>query len=109
MNPKVYFITGGCGFIGSNFVRYLLEKKDVKILAQTKCWLKYKIPKKYLRQSAPLCIGQKQKWFMLKFLSHNGCIRLDKSKNPEFDRWRWVNFWDPINEVIYFKKKVYNC
>ena len=84
-----------------------LEKKDVKILAQTECWLRYKIPKKYLRRSTPLCIGQKQKWFMLKFLSHDGCIHLDKSKNPEFDRWRWVNFWDPMNEVIYFKKKVY--
>ena len=32
MNPKVFFITGGCGFIGSNFVRYLLEKKDVKLV-----------------------------------------------------------------------------
>ena len=32
MNPKVFFITGGCGFIGSNFVRYLLEKTDVKLI-----------------------------------------------------------------------------
>ena len=30
MNPEVFFITGGCGFIGSNFIRYILENTDVK-------------------------------------------------------------------------------
>ena len=30
MNPEVIFITGGCGFIGSNFIRYLLDNPDVK-------------------------------------------------------------------------------
>ena len=26
---------------------------------------------------------------------------------PEFDRWRWVDYWQPIREVIYFKRAVY--
>src|SRR5207302_965752 len=26
---------------------------------------------------------------------------------PEFDRWRWVPYWEPVREVIYFKRPVY--
>jgi dTDP-glucose 4,6-dehydratase len=33
MTPKKYFITGGAGFIGSNFIRYLLNHyQDIRIL-----------------------------------------------------------------------------
>ena len=34
-------------------------------------------------------------------------VRLDHSETPEFDRWRWVDFWRPVKEVIYFKRRVY--
>ena len=44
-----------------------LEKQDVRILAQTRGWLRYRLPRRYVRHdSAPVCIGQKQKWFLLK-------------------------------------------
>ena len=26
---------------------------------------------------------------------------------PEFDGWRWANYWEPVREVIYFKRPVY--
>ena len=43
-----------------------LQPEDVKILAVTKNWLRYKLPKRLVRQgSNPVCIGQKQKWFLL--------------------------------------------
>ena len=32
MNPKIFFITGGCGFIGSNFIRYLIDKINAKMV-----------------------------------------------------------------------------
>ena len=34
-------------------------------------------------------------------------LRFDCGDKPEFDRVRWVKFWRPVNEVIYFKRRVY--
>jgi len=85
-----------------------LEPDDVTILAVTDDWLRYRLPKKYLRRgSKPLCVGQKQRWFLLRLQSSEERLRFDRSDRPEFDRWRWVDFWKPDNEVIYFKRRVY--
>lgn len=85
-----------------------LEKNDVEILGVTKRWLKYKLPKQYLRHGTkPLVIGQKQKWFLLKLTTSEQKIRLDLSSSPEFDSWRWIDYKDPIETVIFFKKQVY--
>ena len=34
-------------------------------------------------------------------------MRLDNSDTPEFDSWRWVDYWQPLEEVIFFKRRVY--
>ena len=34
-------------------------------------------------------------------------FRFDTTGTPEFDRWRWVDYWQPVREVIYFKRPVY--
>lgn len=85
-----------------------LDREDVMILGVTKRWLKYRLPKQYLRHgSKPLVIGQKQKWFLLKLISSEQKIRLDLSDTPEFDSWRWVDYKEPSDLVIFFKKQVY--
>lgn len=85
-----------------------LQADDIEILGATRDWLSYRLPEKYLRRrSKPLCIGQKQRWFILKLLSPEDRVRFDRCDTPEFDRWRWVDFWKPVNEVIYFKRRVY--
>ncbi len=85
-----------------------LQPDDVQILGATRDWLSYRLPEKYLRhRSKPLCIGQKQRWFILKLVSPEERVRFDCCDSPEFDRWRWVDFWKPVNEVIYFKRRVY--
>ena len=86
-----------------------LREADVEILGVTEDWLRYRLPDKYVRRgSKPLCIGQKQRWFLLRLVSDESRLRLDAGETPEFDRWRWVDFWRPINEVIYFKRRVYS-
>jgi len=85
-----------------------LGPDDVEVLGMTNDWLRYRLPDKYLRHhSTPLCIGQKQRWFMLRLVSSADNVRFDLSNEPEFDRARWVDFWRPVNEVIYFKRRVY--
>jgi putative (di)nucleoside polyphosphate hydrolase len=53
------------------------------------------------------CIGQKQRWFLLKLVGQESRIHFDSTATPEFDRWRWVPFWEPVREVVYFKRRVY--
>ena len=85
-----------------------LERADVEVLGVTKRWLKYRLPEQYLRHGTdPLVIGQKQKWFLLRLVSHEQKIRLDLSHSPEFDSWRWIDYKDPQKLFIFFKKQVY--
>lgn len=85
-----------------------LEKEDVEMLGVTKRWLKYRLPKQYLRHGKePLVIGQKQKWYLLRLITSEQKIRLDLSDSPEFDSWRWVDYHEPQEQVIFFKKQVY--
>lgn len=85
-----------------------LEKEDIEVLGVTKRWLKYRLPQQYLRRdSEPLVIGQKQKWFLLRLLSNEQKIRLDLSHSPEFDSWRWIDYDEPPKQIIFFKKQVY--
>jgi putative (di)nucleoside polyphosphate hydrolase len=85
-----------------------LEPPDVEVLGVTRDWLRYRLPDKFIRRnSEPLCIGQKQRWFMLRLVGTEDRLRFDCADKPEFDRVRWVQFWRPVNEVIYFKRRVY--
>ncbi|WNO08868.1 RNA pyrophosphohydrolase [Teredinibacter sp. KSP-S5-2] len=84
-----------------------LSREDVEVVAVTKGWLRYRLPKRLVRQKEPLCIGQKQKWFLLKLKSGEQSIRLDASQPAEFDDWAWVNYWYPLSKVVSFKREVY--
>ena len=85
-----------------------LAVEDVRILHQTDDWLHYRLPKNFVRHHKnPLCIGQKQKWFLLSLESNDSKVRLTKSGQPEFDEWRWVSYWYPLHQVIEFKRDVY--
>lgn len=85
-----------------------MQPTDVEIVAESKRWEKYRLPRRFQRKSAkPLCIGQKQKWFLLKRLGADACINLEASGTPEFDQWRWVSYWYPLKQVIFFKRRVY--
>ena len=70
-----------------------LQEQDVDILVRT--------------HSQPLCIGQKQKWFLLRLRSNDEQVRVDLTDKPEFDSWRWVSYWYPLGQVVAFKRDVY--
>jgi|TARA_Y100000994_G_scaffold19201_1_gene14056 putative (di)nucleoside polyphosphate hydrolase len=85
-----------------------LGRDDVEILHETSDWLRYRLPQNFIRQhSGPVCIGQKQKWFLLALQSDDNSVHLNRTCEPEFDDWCWVNYWHPVNQVINFKRDVY--
>lgn len=85
-----------------------LLDSHVCIVGSTKDWLRYELPERYLRQdSNQNFVGQKQKWFLLYAEKADNKIDLTRSPVPEFDHWRWVSYWFPVNQVIEFKRNVY--
>ena len=85
-----------------------LQTHHVEVLGATPGWLRYRLPNRYLRRdSKPLCIGQKQVWFLLKMLTDDSDVDLENTHSPEFIDYRWVDFWYPVEHVIPFKRKVY--
>lgn len=87
-----------------------LTASDVEIVAVTKGWLRYRLPKRYLRRDRyrkSRCIGQRQKWFLLRLTTGEQSINLELSGHPEFQGWRWVSYWYPIRKVVAFKRGVY--
>ena len=85
-----------------------LQPHDVTVVGSTRDWLKYDLPKRLIRYSSkPLCIGQKQMWFLLRLTGDENAISLGHMEKPEFDHWRWVDYWHPISEIVSFKRKVY--
>jgi len=85
-----------------------LDNDDVDVVGRTRDWLRYRLPRRHLRHySKPLCIGQKQVWFLLNLVAAESKVRFDATDEPEFDYWRWVDYWRPLDEVVAFKRKVY--
>lgn len=86
-----------------------LLPEHVRLLGCTRDWLRYRLPSNLVRKRAfPVCIGQKQKWFLLRMLVPDQTVRLDHGHRPEFDDWRWVDYWQPLSEVVSFKRDVYD-
>jgi putative (di)nucleoside polyphosphate hydrolase len=85
-----------------------LLPEHVEVLGKTRDWLRYDLPARFVRSNGrPVCIGQKQVWYLLRLVVDDRHVRLDTSRRPEFDHWRWIEFWRPAAEVVDFKREVY--
>lgn len=85
-----------------------LRPEQVEVIGSTRGWLRYRLPRQYIRHgTTPLCIGQKQVWFLLRFLGDDSAFSLDGCEEPEFCTYQWVDFWYPADNVITFKRAVY--
>ncbi|WP_154223561.1 RNA pyrophosphohydrolase [Marinicella rhabdoformis] len=85
-----------------------LRPQHVDVLGCTPGWLKYELPKKFhKRDSDPLFVGQKQVYYLLKLIEHESVVDFNKTDSPEFESYRWVDFWYPAHNVIHFKRPVY--
>lgn len=85
-----------------------LLPEHVEVLGATPGWLRYKLPARAIRRNErQVCIGQKQVWFLLRLTGDESHVQLDHTDSPEFDHWRWVDFWYPVEHVVMFKRGVY--
>ena len=85
-----------------------IAKAGVALLGQTERWLRYRLPARYVRRNQqPVCIGQKQRWFLLRLKAADTGFDFTRTDEPEFDQFRWTPYWEPVKEVIYFKRAVY--
>lgn len=86
-----------------------LDPSDVRILGRTNDWISYDLPKHLIRHySHPVCIGQKQIWFLLGMVGSEDKIDLNSHETPEFEGWEWVEYWLPVQNVVDFKQSVYH-
>ena len=80
---------------------------NVKLIKEIEDWTQYDLPSKLIgiiwkgRYK-----GQKQKWFIFKFLGNDTEINI-KTKNPEFLDWKWIEIGKITEIVVDFKKEVY--
>jgi len=84
-----------------------LYPQDVEVISATDRWFKYRLPGRVLGQKNINCIGQKQKWFLLKLRTSPDCIDLNATISPEFETFTWVSHWVAMREVVGFKRRVY--
>jgi len=88
-----------------------LARGHVRILGRTREWLRYEVPEKWARRvqdtSGGAYRGQKQIWYLLRLVGRDCDVRLRASGHPEFDAWRWNDYWVPLEAVIEFKREVY--
>lgn len=105
-----------------------LRSDQVELLAHTKNWLKYDLPQHFLRYDSNLSKknvskktphnsqqsddgepfrGQKQVWFLLRLKEKNIQPDLSYTNKPEFDQWRWVNCRYALDNIVSFKRDVY--
>ena len=85
-----------------------LRPEHVRILGRTRDWLRYDVPDAFIRrESRGHDKGQKQIWFLLRMIGRDTDVQLRATHHPEFDAWRWSNYWVSLDSVIEFKRGVY--
>jgi putative (di)nucleoside polyphosphate hydrolase len=81
-----------------------------EILAETPDWLTYDLPKDLRRRVwKGRYRGQRQKWFLMRFLGSDSDIDLEAHDHPEFSVWRWAPAEDLPRLIVPFKRALYQA
>jgi putative (di)nucleoside polyphosphate hydrolase len=85
-----------------------LRPQHVRIVGRTRDWLRYDVPRNWVRREWRSAYrGQKQIWYLLRMVGRDCDVCLRATDHPEFDAWRWNEYWIPLDAVIEFKREVY--
>ena len=84
-----------------------LLPEHVEVIGHTQKWLRYDVPRTHIRSQRIAFRGQKQMWYLLHMLADDEQVCLDHAERPEFDEWRWIDYWQPLKQIVSFKRRVY--
>ena len=85
-----------------------LLPNQVRVLGRTREWLRYDVPPQWVkREMRGSYRGQKQIWFLLRLIGRDCDVCLRATDHPEFDAWRWNDYWVELASVVDFKRDVY--
>ena len=85
-----------------------LRPHHVRVLGRTREWLRYDVPQHWIkREWRGSYKGQKQIWYLLRLVGRDNDVSLRATDKPEFDAWRWHEYWIPLDSVIEFKRESY--
>ncbi len=87
-----------------------IERKYTEKIGKIKGWLAYDFPEdvNFAPNKRKHWLGQKQKWFAMRFLGKGEHIKLDMHQPPEFDQWMWADLAQVPQMTIYWKRDVYH-
>ena len=80
---------------------------NIKIIKEIDDWMEYELPEYLIGKIwKGRYRGQKQKWFVVKFLGKDDEINL-KTNNQEFIDWKWLSVENLPSVIVNFKKEIY--
>ena len=84
-----------------------IKKKHIKIILESKNWINYDLPKELIPKLwNGKFVGQSQKWFAMEFSGSDSDVNIN-TKNPEFSKWQWMTKNKLLDNIVPFKKRVY--
>ena len=100
--------------VGENYIdamkRELIEEtsiRNIKIIKQIEQTYQYQLPDNLIGIIwKGKFRGQKQKWFIARFLGNDNEININ-TKYPEFIDWKWIDPKMLPNVIVNFKKDLY--
>lgn len=85
-----------------------VEERHVTILAQTREEVFYDLPDDLMGKLwKGKYRGQRQHWFLARFLGDDADIHLERHDPPEFAEWKWQEPAMLPDLIVPFKKRVY--
>jgi len=79
-----------------------------EILVESKHWRDYDLPDQLIGVLwGGKYRGQRQKWFLLRFLGNDSDIDLVAHGEPEFSDWKWAGIDEIVDLIVPFKRALY--
>jgi putative (di)nucleoside polyphosphate hydrolase len=79
-----------------------------EIIAEGRDWLCYDLPDEIRTGWRRKYRGQRQKWFLMRFMGEDTDIDLERHE-AEFDAWKWVAPSELPGLIVDFKRPVYEA